>query len=74
LPQFISPQAAQPQLAFLVLGLLFIVNSIPINLGYVLLAAWVSSRMQGVRRGMVWLERTAGALFIGFGVKLAAGE
>jgi RhtB (resistance to homoserine/threonine) family protein len=74
LPQFISPQAAQPQLAFLVLGLLFIVNSIPINLSYVLLAAWVSSRMQGVRRGMVWLERTAGALFIGFGVKLAAGE
>jgi RhtB (resistance to homoserine/threonine) family protein len=74
LPQFISPNATEPQLAFLVLGLLFIVNSIPINLGYVLLAAWISSRMQGVQRGMVWLERAAGAMFVGFGLKLAAGE
>lgn len=74
LPQFISPNATEPQLAFLVLGLLFIVNSIPINLGYVLLAAWISSRMQSVQRGMVWLERAAGAMFVGFGLKLAAGE
>jgi threonine/homoserine/homoserine lactone efflux protein len=74
LPQFISPNATEPQLAFLVLGLLFIVNSIPINLGYVLLAAWISSRMQSVQRGMVWLERVAGAMFVGFGLKLAAGE
>jgi threonine/homoserine/homoserine lactone efflux protein len=33
LPQFISPQAAQPALAFAALGLLFILNSVPINLG-----------------------------------------
>lgn len=74
LPQFISPTAAQPQLAFLALGLLFIINSIPINLGYVLLCAWLSKRMQGVQRGMQWLERAAGAMFIGFGVKLAFSE
>jgi threonine/homoserine/homoserine lactone efflux protein len=71
LPQFISPNAAQPHWAFLLLGTLFIVNSIPIHLGYVLLAAWISSRIQGVKRGMVWLERAAGAMFVGFGLKLA---
>ena len=78
LPQFISPQATRPTLAFALLGLIFIINSIPINLGYVLLAAWVSSRLQqgnsGFQRGMLWLERAAGALFVGFGVKLALSE
>jgi threonine/homoserine/homoserine lactone efflux protein len=74
LPQFISPQAAQPALAFAALGLLFILNSVPINLGYVLLAAWLSQRMSSLQRGMLWLERAAGVMFIGFGVKLALSE
>jgi RhtB (resistance to homoserine/threonine) family protein len=74
LPQFISPTAAQPWLAFLALGVLFNVNAIPINLGYVTLAAWVSQRATVLQRGMHWLERAAGALFIGFGIKLAFSE
>ena len=74
LPQFISPTAAQPWLAFLVLGVLFNVNAIPVNLGYVTLAAWVSQRAAALQRGMHWLERAAGALFIGFGIKLALSE
>jgi threonine/homoserine/homoserine lactone efflux protein len=74
LPQFISPQAAQPALAFAALGLLFILNSVPINLGYVLLATWVSQRMGSLQRGMLWLERAAGLMFIGLGVKLALSE
>ncbi len=74
LPQFISPQAAQPSLAFTVLGLFFILNSVPINLGYVLLASWVSRRMNVAKRAMLWLERAAGVMFIGFGVKLALSE
>ncbi len=71
LPQFITPGAPQPTLAFLLLGLLFNLNAVPINLGYALLAAWAASRMGAVRRGMHWLERCAGALFVGFGIKLA---
>ena len=71
LPQFITPGAAQPTLAFLLLGLLFNLNAVPINLGYALLAAWAARRMGAVRRGMHWLERCAGALFVGFGIKLA---
>jgi RhtB (resistance to homoserine/threonine) family protein len=74
LPQFISPNAAQPWLAFLALGVLFNVNAIPVNLGYVTLAAWVSQRSAALQRGMHWLERAAGALFIGFGIKLAFSE
>jgi threonine/homoserine/homoserine lactone efflux protein len=74
LPQFISPTASQPWLAFLVLGVLFNVNAIPVNLAYVTLAAWVSQRASALQRGMHWLERAAGALFMGFGVKLALTE
>jgi threonine/homoserine/homoserine lactone efflux protein len=74
LPQFINPQAAQPALSFATLGLLFILNSVPINLCYVLLAAWVSQHMSSLQRGMLWLERVAGVMFIGFGLKLALSE
>jgi threonine/homoserine/homoserine lactone efflux protein len=74
LPQFISPTSAHPTLAFLFLGVLFNVNSIPVSLGYVSLAAWLSRRAGLVQRGMHGLERAAGALFIGFGIKLALSE
>ena len=71
LPQFITPGAPQPTLAFLLLGLLFNLNAVPINLGYALLAAWAAQRMGALQRGMHWLERGAGALFVAFGLKLA---
>jgi threonine/homoserine/homoserine lactone efflux protein len=73
-PQFIDPKAANVTLGFLALGLLFNLNAIPVNLGYVALAAWVSRRMNVLQRGLVWLERAAGALFVGFGIKLALSE
>ena len=71
LPQFIRPDAQHPSLAFLALGVLFNLNAIPVNMGYVLLAAWVSKRVDVVQRSLHWLERVAGALFVGFGLKLA---
>ena len=74
LPQFITPHSAHPSLAFLALGVVFNVSAIPINMGYVLLAAWFKQRAGVVQRGMHWLERIAGAVFIGFGVKLALTE
>lgn len=74
LPQFIDAQAPQATLGFLVLGLIFNINAIPINMGYVILAAWVSRRMNTIQNGLVWLERAAGAMFVGFGVKLALSE
>lgn len=74
LPQFIHPQAQHPTVTFLVLGLIFIVNSIPVNLAYGWGAGWLSGRLAGVRSGMDVLSRGAGALFIYFGVRLALSD
>lgn len=70
-PQFIRPDAAHPALSFLLLGVLFNLNSLPINLGYAWLAAWAVRRLHTLQRAMGWMDRAAGALFIGFGLRLA---
>jgi len=70
-PQFIPPDAPDKALAFLLLGLIFNINSLPINLGYAWLAAWAARRVQAVQRTLHWLDRAAGALFVGFGLRLA---
>jgi threonine/homoserine/homoserine lactone efflux protein len=69
-PQFIAPDAASPALAFALLGVLFNLNAIPVNTGWALVAAWMAKR-DAVQRGMHWLDRAAGVMFIGFGIKLA---
>lgn len=71
LPQFIAPGAPDKTLAFLWLGLIFNFNGLWVNLGYAALGAVVSQRFTALQRGMRWLERVAGTLFIGFGLKLA---
>ena len=60
-------------LAFLLLGLLFVLNSVPVNAGWALLAAWMSRR-EAVRRGMHWLDKVAGVMFIVFGIRLALAD
>lgn len=70
-PQFIAPEVEHKALAFLLLGLLFNFNGLWINIGWALVAAWMATRMAAVQRRLQGLERLAGWLFIGFGVKLA---
>jgi threonine/homoserine/homoserine lactone efflux protein len=70
-PQFIAPGTPDKVTAFLLLGLLFNINSLPINLGYAWVAGWVSQRLMTGRRVLRWMDRTAGWLFIGFGLRLA---
>ena len=70
MPQFIAPDAGNKALAFVLLGVLFNLNAIPVNFGWALAAAWMA-RHGSVQRGMHWLDRVAGAMFIGFGIKLA---
>ncbi len=70
-PQFIAPEAPNKALVFLLLGLIFNLNSLPINFGYAWLAAWAARRVQVVQRAMHWMDRAAGLLFVGFGLKLA---
>jgi RhtB (resistance to homoserine/threonine) family protein len=70
-PQFIAPGADNKALAFVLLGVLFNVNAIPVNVGWALAASWMARRAKAIQRGMHWLDRVAGAMFIGFGLKLA---
>lgn len=74
LPQFIGPAIEHKSLAFLLLGLLFNFNGLFVNIGWALAAAWLSARVGAVRKSMHWLERAAGAMFLGFGVKLALSD
>lgn len=71
LPQFIGPLVEHKSLAFLGLGLLFTFNGLWVNIGWGLAAAWLASRAGLVNRSMYWLDKAAGVLFIGFGIKLA---
>lgn len=73
-PQFIAPGTPDKVTAFLLLGLLFNLNSLPINFGYAWLAGWAANRVGVVQRAMHWLDRAAGAMFIGFGLKLAMSD
>ena len=70
-PQFIAPGTDNKALAFVLLGVLFNVNAIPVNVGWALAASWMARRASLLQRGMHWLDRVAGAMFIGFGLKLA---
>jgi RhtB (resistance to homoserine/threonine) family protein len=72
-PQFIAPEAHDKALAFVLLGVLFNLNAMPVNSGWALAGAWMARR-DAVQRGLHWLDRVAGALFIGFGIKLALSD
>lgn len=73
-PQFIDPHSPHKLLAFVLLGLIFNLNSLPINFGYAWLGAWASRRLALVQHALRWVDRAAGLLFIGFGAKLAASD
>lgn len=70
-PQFITPDAHNKPLAFLLLGLLFNVNGLLVNLGWAAAAAALARRVSAVQRALHGLERVAGLMFVGFGVRLA---
>lgn len=73
-PQFITPGVENKAVVFLLLGLLFNLNGLWVNLGWALAAAWLARRVNALQRSMVWLDRAAGVLFIGFGLKLALSD
>ncbi|PKO66724.1 MAG: lysine transporter LysE [Betaproteobacteria bacterium HGW-Betaproteobacteria-16] len=73
-PQFIAPGADNKVWVFLTLGVIFNLNSLPINFGYAWLAAWAARRVHTVQRAMHWMDRAAGLLFVGFGLRLAMSD
>ena len=72
-PQFIDPDARDKTGAFLALGVLFNVNSLPVNASWALAADWMARR-EAVRRGLRWLDRVAGLMFLAFGLRLAFSD
>lgn len=73
-PQFIAHDASHKTWTFLLLGLIFNVNALPVNLAWGLGAAWLATRMQALRGALAWFDRLAGALFLYFGIRLATAE
>jgi RhtB (resistance to homoserine/threonine) family protein len=73
-PQFIDPAAPNKALAFILLGTLFNLNSVAVNVAYALLSAALARRMTAVQRAMHTMERAAGLMFIAFGLRLALTE
>jgi RhtB (resistance to homoserine/threonine) family protein len=72
-PQFIAPETPHKALAFVLLGTLFNINSAAVNSAWAAAAGWMA-RHGAVQRGMRWLDRVAGAMFIAFGLRLALAD
>ena len=72
-PQFIAPETPHKALAFVLLGTVFNINSVAVNSAWAAAAGWMA-RHGAVQRGMHWLDRAAGALFIAFGLRLALAD
>jgi threonine/homoserine/homoserine lactone efflux protein len=80
-PQFVSPQAAQPGLAFAALGAVFVFNGTLVTGAVGIAAAATTDRLRA-RDGSpswsravasigAWMPRAIGALFVALGLKLA---
>jgi threonine/homoserine/homoserine lactone efflux protein len=74
LPQFVDAGAAQQAGAFVALGVLFTVSGTIVNVIVALAAGSLARRFAAGGAGGsvgVWLQRAAGALFVGLGLRLA---
>lgn len=71
LPQFVSPDAESKILAFITLGAIFIFNGTLWCLVLVAAASAVSGYLRRSQSAGAMLEKLAGMLFIGLGIRLA---
>jgi threonine/homoserine/homoserine lactone efflux protein len=70
-PQFIPANSPDPAWAFVLLGCLFNFNGLLICMAWALAASWLSKRASALQLGLRKLDRLAGLMFVGFGLKLA---
>ena len=71
LPQFIAADAPAKFAAFLLLGALFNVNSLFVNVPVAWLASRAGRRLRAAPRAMAWLSRATGCLFIALAARLS---
>ena len=74
LPQFIHADTPDRALAFVILGFIFILNSMVTMVPLIWFFARMGARMRGSSAITAWLNRACGALFVGVGIKLALTE
>lgn len=74
LPQFVDADAASKPLAFVVLGLIFVVNGTIWNFLVAIFAVKAAGGISQSRRAQVWLSRTIGGLFVYLGIRIATFE
>jgi threonine/homoserine/homoserine lactone efflux protein len=74
LPQFIDAQSSHKTAAFLVLGVIFVLNSLFVTVGFAALVARAGQKLSGNPKVAQWLTRSGGVLFLGLGIKLAISE
>ncbi len=70
-PQFVSAESSHKALAFLALGVVFVLMSTVWNSFVAWIAGSVTRRFSGKPGIKKWLDRTVGTAFVGLGVKLA---
>ncbi|WP_322010657.1 LysE family translocator [Paraburkholderia sp. J12] len=70
-PQFVSAESGHKALAFLALGVVFLLMSTVWNSFVAWVAGSVTRRFSGKPGVKKWLDRTVGTAFVGLGVKLA---
>ena len=73
-PQFIPAHAQNPTWSFVLLGGLFNLNSLLVCMAWALAASWLTQNSLWLQGGMRHLDRVAGLLFVGFGLKLAFSD
>ena len=71
LPQFVSPAASHPSLAFLFLGALFNVNGTIVNVVFALLSSHLAVRFRRCAVLSRLCKTAAAVLFVGLGIRLA---
>ena len=74
LPQFVAADSPHKTLAFLALGLIFIVNGTLWCLGVAAFAARAASRIRQSRGVMLWINRMLGGMFVYLGFRVAILE
>lgn len=73
-PQFIPAHAAEPTFTFILLGCLFNLNGLLVGMAWAWAAAGLAQRASRVQKRLQKLDRIAGLMFVGFGVKLALAD
>jgi RhtB (resistance to homoserine/threonine) family protein len=73
-PQFVSAGTDQKALAFLALGVVFVLMSTVWNSFVAWVAGSVTRRFSGKPGVKKWLDRVVGSAFVGLGVKLATAS